>query len=133
MIFENVRYSDFDIANDIYCECFAKERKEQYLHNAENLFGLYMDDKLIGIVQIDFIPLAFENKRIAYINSFCIKKEFQHKGYSSILLQKCITYIKDNKATVIQLTSNPSRIVANKLYRSFAFNKIDTNFYQMII
>ena len=132
MIFQNVKYDDLDVAMDIYCECFSKEITYQE-SSLNHLFGLYLEDTLIGIVQIDFIHLVFENIKIAYINSLCIRKEFQHKGYGSILLQNCISFAKDHQSNVIQLTSNPSRIVANKLYKSLGFTKIDTNFYRMVL
>ena len=131
MIFQNVKYDDLDVAMDIYCECFSK--KNVYQDYSNQLFGLYLENTLIGIVQIDFIHLVFENIKIAYINSLCIKKEFQHKGYGSILLQNCISFAKEQHANIIQLTSNPNRIIANKLYKNLGFTKVDTNFYRMTL
>ena len=117
-------------ANNLYCESFNKKEQELSLPQTGTILGLYLEKELIGIAQIDFINNLFENKKIAYINSFCIKKELWHHGYGTYLLKECIQYAKNKNANIINLTSNEKRIYAHKLYQKFQFKKIDTCFFK---
>ena len=67
-------------ALQIYNECFNKQTKNITIPLLGNLLGFYLENKLIGIVQIDYLNNLMENKKQALINSFCIKKEYQHLG-----------------------------------------------------
>lgn len=129
MNIHKINNTDMDKAYQIYGECFNMVVNHTLENNA-NLMGLYDKDNLIGIVQIDFINNIFDNKRIAYINSFCIAKDMQGKGYGDIFLKELIKYCKDNEADKINLTSNKSRVIAHKLYKKNNFEVIDTVFFK---
>ena len=133
MIIKEIKDEDLTLAQALYCSCFSKEIKNVSLSLSGSLLGLYLHHELIGMIQIDFINLLFENKRLAYFNSFCIKDTYQNQGYGAKLLEYSILFVKENGATVIQLTSNSTRLVAHRLYQKFGFQKMDTNFYQKII
>ena len=74
----------------IYALCFEKPERKIELPLLGDLLGFYIDEELIGIAQIDYINNLFENKKIAYINSFCIKKEYQNKGYGDLFLKNVL-------------------------------------------
>ena len=84
---------NYDEAMKIYALCFEKPKRKIELPLLGDLLGFYIDEELIGIAQIDYINNLFENKKIAYINSFCIKKEYQNKGYGDLFFKKCINYL----------------------------------------
>ena len=130
MKFQELNEWDLDKAKNIYTESFNKKEKNLSLPILGHILGLYLEEELIGIAQIDFINNIFENKKIAYINSLCIKKEYQNKGYGTILLNNCINFAKQKNANMINMTSNKTRIYAHKLYEKFNFDKIDTQFFK---
>ena len=56
----------------------------------------------------------------------------QHLGRK--LLEHMLDYARTNLAPIdIHLTSRPSRVAANTLYRSLGFEQRDTNVYRLII
>lgn len=126
MIVREVDVNDLEQAKIIYCESFNKEYKDINIDINGTILGLYLDNKLIGITQIDYINNYFENKKIAYINSFCISNQYRNQGYGDYLLNKCINIIRDNGADVIKLTSNKNRVYAHMLYRKNEFEIVDT-------
>ena len=130
MKFQELNEWDLDKAKNIYTESFNKKEKNLSLPILGHILGLYLEEELIGIAQIDFINNIFENKKIAYINSLCIKKEYQNKGYGTILLNNCINFAKQKNANMINMTPNKTRIYAHKLYKKFNFDKIDTQFFK---
>lgn len=117
---------NYQEAMELYCKCFNKEYKEITVPLLGDLFGLYIDNELIGIAQIDYINNLFENKKQAIINSFCIKEEYRHKGYGHTLLNKCIDFLLEKNINNINLKSNKNRIYAHMLYKKNNFEVIDT-------
>ena len=129
MNIQEIKEQDLEKAFQIYQNCFQVKRKEHTRKITTPLLGLYQNENLIGICQIDFINNIFENERIAYINSFGISPKEQHQGYGDYFLKEIIKYCKNNKATKINLTSNKNRKYAHKLYLKNNFNIIDTTFF----
>ena len=72
MNIQEIKEQDLEKAFQIYQDCFQVKRKEHNLKITTPLLGLYQNENLIGICQINFINNIFENERIAYINSFGI-------------------------------------------------------------
>ena len=94
--------------------------------NTKNLIGLYLNNELVGLAQLDYLENNFENTKIAYINNFCIKENYRHQGLGDNLLKECLNIAKTNGATQIQLTSNKKRVYAHMLYNKNGFKTIDT-------
>lgn len=134
MIIRELAWENLMEASNLYCNCFQKEKKEIFEKDVScisdmlphHLFGLFLQEELIGMVQIDFLYLHFENQKIAYINSFCIKEDYQNRGFGDKLLKWCIQYAKDNQADKINMTSNKQRIYAHMLYQKNGFSPVDT-------
>lgn len=126
MIVKKIPNNELNIALEIFNECFNKNNKNINIPLLGDLFGLYKNNILIGILQIDYINNFLENTKIAIINNFCIKKEFRNKGYGNFLLNECIKYLKERNIDKISLTSNKNRIYAHMLYKKNNFEIIDT-------
>ncbi len=67
---------------------------------------------------------------IAGIESVVVKSNVRGKGYGKELITHMIHTSNKEGAHHIQLTSNPLRKTANKLYQSMGFEKYDTNCYK---
>ena len=126
MIIKELTKDDLKEAQKIYCKNFNKEYKKITIEPPTILLGLFTENTLIGIAQIDFLNKYFENQKIAYINGVCIKKEYQGQGYGDKFLKACIKICKENNADLINLTSNKTRTSAHRLYAKNNFEIVDT-------
>lgn len=66
----------------------------------------------------------------AWIEDVVVDVEFRGAGVGKALCQSAIAFAKEAKARTIDLTSNPSREAANRLYKSLSFAVRDTNVYR---
>ena len=117
---------EYKIAANLYYESFNKNKKDITIPLLGDLIGLYINNELIGITQIDYLNNLFENRKQAIINSFCIKKEYRNQGYGHYLLNECINYLKTKHIDQINITSNKNRVYAHMLYKNNNFETIDT-------
>ena len=129
MIIKEIPKQEYNIALTIYNECFNKNIKEITIPLSGNLLGLYINNALIGLTQINYINNIMENKKQAIINSFCIKKEYQNKGYGNYFLNECIKYLKKKNINKINMTSNKNRTFAHRLYQKNNIEIIDTTLF----
>ena len=68
---------------------------------------------------------------IADIESVVVSSSYRGRGYGRELMSALVEAAKGFKAHHIQLTSNPARVVANRLYQELGFVKYETNCYKM--
>ena len=68
---------------------------------------------------------------IADIESVVVLSSCRGRGYGRELMSAMIDAAKGFKAHHIQLTSNPARVAANRLYQELGFVKYETNCYKM--
>lgn len=68
---------------------------------------------------------------IADIESVVVSSSCRGRGYGRELMTAMVEAAKGFKAHHIQLTSNPARVAANRLYQELGFVKYETNCYKM--
>ena len=68
---------------------------------------------------------------IADIESVVVSSRCRGKGYGRELMTAMVEAAKGFKAHHIQLTSNPARVAANRLYQELGFERYETNCYKM--
>ena len=68
---------------------------------------------------------------IADIESVVVSPECRGRGYGQEIVRHMIDVAKGMKAHHIQLTSNPARVAANRLYQEMGFERYETNCYKM--
>lgn len=68
---------------------------------------------------------------IAYIESVVVTSSCRGKGYGKQLMQHIIAAARRMEIHHIQLTSNPSRTSANRLYQDMGFVLYETNCYKL--
>lgn len=120
--------NELEMAYDLYCQCFNREKKEISLPLLGMVVGAFVDNELIGIAQLDSFNNIFESKKIFHINSVCIREEHRNKGYGKRLLEECIAIAKDKGGSLINLTANKNRVYAHMMYNSLGFVQADTVF-----
>ena len=70
---------------------------------------------------------------IADIESVVVSSKCRGRGYGKELMTAMIAAAKSLNAHHIQLTSNPKRVAANRLYQELGFERYETNCYKMIM
>ena len=68
---------------------------------------------------------------IADIESVVVSSRCRGKGFGRELMSAMIDAAKGFQVHHIQLTSNPARVVANRLYQELGFVRYETNCYKM--
>ena len=70
---------------------------------------------------------------IADIESVVVSSRCRGKGYGKELMMAMVDAAKSLNVHHIQLTSNPARVAANRLYQSLGFERYETNCYKMML
>ncbi len=85
------------------------------------------DGKLIGMGWIFARQTLL--RRQAVIEDMIVDAEWRRQGVATEVMQKLITWAKQQKIDVIELITNPKRVAANRFYRKTGFRLHKTNHY----
>ena len=80
-----------------------------------HLFGYFVDNNLVGLLEFNHMY-----ERIEIVNIFVID-QYRNKGIGTSLMEKLISYGKDNKCYNITLEVNHKNSNAISLYHKFGF------------
>ena len=67
---------------------------------------------------------------VADIESVVVSSKYRGRGYGKELMVAMINAAKNLNVHHIQLTSNPARLAANRLYQDMGFERYETNCYK---
>jgi len=84
---------------------------------------------IIGMASIIIYEIPTGKKGV--IEDVVVDEKYRGQGLGRQLTQKLIDIAKQNYAKYIDLTSSPSRIAANELYKKMGFEKRETNVYRI--
>ena len=70
---------------------------------------------------------------IADIESVVVSSKCRGRGYGKELMTAMIEAAKKMNVHHIQLTSNPARVAANRLYQVLGFERYETNCYKKVL
>src|SRR3990167_836534 len=89
------------------------------------------DGEIAGMGTLLFLraPSSFR----ARVEDVVVDTKFRRRGIGKNLMLHFIRVAKKAGVSTIDLTSGPSRIAANRLYRSLGFEKRKTNVYRMTL
>ena len=99
---------------------------------ASVLFVAYdEDDEIVGSLTLVLfrIPTGLR----AWIEDVVVDESARGKGVGHRMNEAAIEYARKAGAKTIDLTSRPSREVANRLYQRLGFEKRDTNVYRYVL
>ena len=94
-----------------------------------HLYALEYDEKFIGMVTLCIYQCPTGWK--AWIEDVVVDRNYRGKGYGKLMIEKVIEQCRNRGNVTLMLTSRPSRVVANQLYRSLGFETRETNVYKM--
>ncbi len=70
---------------------------------------------------------------IADIESVVVSSKCRGRGYGKELMTAMIEAAEKMNVHHIQLTSNPARVAANRLYQELGFERYETNCYKLLL
>ena len=70
---------------------------------------------------------------IADIESVVVSSKCRGRGYGKELMKAMIEAARKMNVHHIQLTSNPARVAANRLYQELGFERYETNCYKRVL
>ena len=70
---------------------------------------------------------------IADIESVVVNSKCRGRGYGKELMTAMVEAAKKMNVHHIQLTSNPARVAANRLYQDLGFERYETNCYKLLL
>lgn len=98
--------------------------------NQYNLVAIN-NDKVVGHLLFTKIFNPIKNIYYGKIDYVCVDKNYRNNHIATNLLQKIENF--ESGISYFELTSNKSRVVANKLYLSRGYYVVDTNLFRKFI
>lgn len=112
---------------------FGEEELRQTLQdNASRLFVMRREDAIIGMLTLCIYHCPTARK--VWVEDVVVDSAYRGQGLGKELVAFAIDYVEKNLAPCsLMLTSRPSRIAANELYRKAGFEQRQTNVYKIDI
>jgi len=109
---------------------FTEENYRELLACGNSHLFFLLDEHIIaGMATVGIYRSPTGTK--AWIEDVVVDEACRGKGLGRMLTQHAIDFAKSQQADSLMLTSNPSRIAANKLYQRMGFERKETNVYRM--
>jgi len=91
--------------------------------------GAFVDQKLVGLASL------FVIEKIEYttgaIEGVVVDENYRRQGVGQAMMQALINQAKELELVHLDLTSNPTRVAANRFYQKLGFKKRETNVYRL--
>ena len=97
--------------------------------SSSHLFFAEYAGEIVGMLTIGEY-LAPTGRKV-WIEDVVVDEAMRGRSLGRMLVEHAITYSKTTGGGTLMLTSRPSRIAANRLYRSCGFEPKETNMYRM--
>ena len=94
-----------------------------------HLFFLMQDEQVAGMLTVGIYYSPTGGK--AWIEDVVVDETFRGQGLSKLLVAHAIQFVESKQIPLLMLTSNPTRVAANKLYQAMGFGRKETNVYRM--
>ena len=90
---------------------------------------LMQDEQVAGMLTVGIYYSPTGGK--AWIEDVVVDEAFRGQGLSKLLVAHAIQFVESKQIPLLMLTSNPTRVAANKLYQAMGFGRKETNVYRM--
>ena len=124
--------ADFDaLMHELSATSFCNE---ELLNNALNDANVYVIRDEGHIVATGTLCIKHTLEfTIADVESVVVSSKCRGRGYGKELMTAMIEAAKKMNVHHIQLTSNPAREAANRLYQDLGLERYETNYYKRIL
>jgi len=96
--------------------------------DATRLLVAKMDGAIVGSLTLALFPVPTGLR--AWIEDVVVDEGVRGQGIGAALNQEALKVAQDQGARTVDLTSRPSREVANRLYQRLGFKQRETNVYR---
>lgn len=96
---------------------------------ASRLFFIYCDDEVAGMLTLGSYLTPTGPK--SWVEDVVVDSRYRGRSLGKKLVEYAIEEAGKISGTQLMLTSRPSRVAANALYRSVGFQSKETNVYRM--
>lgn len=111
--------------------CTDEDLKHLIAQENSHLFLLTADGEIAGMLTVGIYHSPTGGK--AWIEDVVIDEAHRGQGLSKLLVAHAIRFVEAQGIPLLMLTSNPSRIAANRLYQGMGFEPKQTNVYRINI
>ena len=91
--------------------------------------GAFVDQELVGLASL------FVIEKIEYttgaIEGVVVDENYRRQGVGQAMMRALINQAKELELVHLDLTSNPTRVAANRFYQKLGFEKRNTNVYRL--
>lgn len=105
----------------------ASYLKELIESENSHLFLLKDEGNIRGMYTLGIYKSPTGTK--AWIEDVVVASQYRGKGYGRLLMEHAISFARSLDIRKVMLTSNPSRVAANELYKKAGFEQRLTNVY----
>jgi ribosomal protein S18 acetylase RimI-like enzyme len=91
----------------------------------------FAQDKEVVLGMLSLIIFSIPTGTKAWVEDVVVSQTARGKGVGVALMNHALAVAKDAGAKSVDLTSRPSREVANKLYQKLGFTARETNVYRL--
>ena len=88
-----------------------------------------VNNKIVGMLTL--VVFSAPSAKKCLLEDIVVDKDYQGKGIGTKLITKAISQARKEGVARLDLTSNPKREAANRLYQQLGFKKRDTNVYRI--
>lgn len=135
--FNNIFMDDIFILSSYLYENITKDECRKWFKllleqpNIHFFIAKSDNSKVLGMLTLISYPTIGGYQK-TWIEDVVVSPEARRKGIGKKLVNEALKKAKKLKIKQVNLTSNPSRIIANKMYQKLKFTKYNTNYYHYI-
>lgn len=85
-----------------------------------------IEDKVVGYLVLNRLVDCVRGVKYFYVHYVCTHPDFRNQHIATKMFERVFLICKEQKIAYLELTSNPTRIVAHHLYRKLGFKVRET-------
>lgn len=93
------------------------------------LFTGEVDGIIVGTISLVIYRIPTGLK--AWIEDVIVDETVRGRGYGKQLIEHAIGFLRGKEIRLVNLTSGPARVAANKMYQQLGFELRETNVYRL--
>lgn len=128
-----IKYYDdsyLESLNELLKEVFSVSK--EYKSNNSDYFELVAikEDRVIGYLNLTKCINVITGENYFYVNYVCVSKESRGCGVALALFDRVFELSKKIGISYLELTSNPKRVEAHRLYKKIGFEERETTVFR---
>ncbi len=130
MTFEVLNELDKDKVIELINKSFNKNITDiELTKDNYNFVGMKEDNVLLVVAMLTNFTDPVEKLKKAHVDYFCVNENYRGKGIGRLFFDEMEKYALSKEVDVLELTSNPKRETARRLYMDKGMIMLDTNVF----